>query len=188
MHGGRDEKGREHNPHAHLMFSERRNDGIERSREQWFRRADSAHPERGGAPKSRTFHGRDWVEGARGRWASMTNAALERAGRSERVDHRSYARQGVDREPGEHFGPSAPHMVVRGEDHERLAGAASVRDHHDSIRAIDAEIARLESARSALLHGELSEIEQDKEWESGQRDHSRSPSGQPVDDDRSWGR
>ena len=25
------------NPHAHLMFSERVNDGIERSREQWFR-------------------------------------------------------------------------------------------------------------------------------------------------------
>ncbi len=100
IHGGRDEHGREHNPHAHLMFSERRNDGIERSREQWFRRADSAHPERGGAPKSRTFHGRDWVEGARERWASMTNAALERAGRSERVDHRSYERQGVDRGTG----------------------------------------------------------------------------------------
>ena len=26
------------NPHAHLMFSERSNDGIERSREQWFKR------------------------------------------------------------------------------------------------------------------------------------------------------
>ncbi len=69
IHAGRDEDGHEHNPHAHLMFSERRNDGIERSREQWFRRADSAHPERGGAPKSRTFHGRDWVEQARERWA-----------------------------------------------------------------------------------------------------------------------
>jgi hypothetical protein len=188
IHGGRDEKGREHNPHAQLMFSERRNDGIERSREQWFRRADSAHPERGGAPKSRTFHGRDWVEGAREGWASMTNAALERAGRSERVDHRSYERQGVDKEPGQHFGPSAPHMVVRGEDHERLVGAASTRDHQDSIRAIDAEIARLESARSALLHGELLEAEPEQEQEPERHHDSPSPSGQPVDDDRSWGR
>ena len=188
IHAGRDENGREHNPHAHLMFSERRNDGIERSREQWFRRADSAHPERGGAPKSRTFHGREWVEGARERWASMTNATLERAGRSERVDHRSYERQGVDREPGEHFGPSAPHMVERGDDHERLAGAASVRDHEDSVRAIEVEIAQLESARSALLRGELLEDEQEQEREPERRDRSQSPGGNLGDDDRSWGR
>jgi hypothetical protein len=183
IHGGRDEHGREHNPHAHLMFSERRNDGIERSREQWFRRADSAHPERGGAQKSRTFHGRDWVEGARERWASMTNAALERAGRSERVDHRSYVRQGIDREPGEHFGPSAPYMVDRGVDHERLDDAATVRDHGDRVRAIDLEIAQLESART-LLHGELPE----QERESNRRHDSPSPGGTPSDDDRSWER
>ena len=52
IHGGRDEHGREHNPHAHLMFSERRNDGIERSREQWFRRADSGTRTRRGAKES----------------------------------------------------------------------------------------------------------------------------------------
>src|SRR5262245_45829282 len=55
------------NPHAHLMISERRNDGVERSREQWFRHANSEHPERGGAPKSRTFHGREWMEQSRHR-------------------------------------------------------------------------------------------------------------------------
>ena len=59
IHSGWDAGGHEHNPHAHLMISERQNHGITRSREQWFRRANSACPERGGAPKSRTFHGRD---------------------------------------------------------------------------------------------------------------------------------
>ena len=107
VHAGHDDAGHEHNPHAHLMFSERRNDGIERSRDEWFRRANSEHPERGGAPKSRTFHGSDWIEHARERWATLTNETLERCGRSERVDHRSYERQGIDREPGEHYGPSA---------------------------------------------------------------------------------
>src|SRR5262245_53000961 len=111
IHGGRDDAGHEHNPHVHLMFSERRNDGFERSPEQWFRRANSQHPERGGAFKSRTFHGRDWVERARERWADATNRTLERLGRVERVDHRSYERQGVDRQPGEHYGPAAAHMV-----------------------------------------------------------------------------
>src|SRR5579863_7364939 len=67
IHAGRDDEGHPHNPHAHLLFSERRNDGVDRSRDQWFRRADSAHPEQGGAPKSRTFHGPDWVEQARER-------------------------------------------------------------------------------------------------------------------------
>ena len=30
------------NPHAHLMISERANDGIERSREQWFKRYNAS--------------------------------------------------------------------------------------------------------------------------------------------------
>jgi hypothetical protein len=128
VHAGHDPDGREHNPHAHLMVSERRNDGVDRSREQWFRRANSAHPERGGAPKSRTFHGREWMEHARERWAELTNATLERCGRRERVDHRSYERQGIDREPGEHFGPGAAHVVARGQSHDRLEAAATMAD------------------------------------------------------------
>src|SRR4029450_6145597 len=32
---GKDADGRDHNPHAHLMISERQNDGIERTKEQW---------------------------------------------------------------------------------------------------------------------------------------------------------
>ena len=111
VHSGRDANGNEHNPHAHLMISERQNDGIDRDPAEWFRRANSANPERGGAPKSRTFHGREWMEQARGRWAELTNQMLEARGREERVDHRSYERQGVDREPGEHFGPAAAHMA-----------------------------------------------------------------------------
>ena len=35
------------NPHAHLMFSERGNDGIERSGEQWFKRHNAKAPEKG---------------------------------------------------------------------------------------------------------------------------------------------
>jgi len=38
-----------HNPHCHLIFSERNNDGIERTAEQYFRRANNKAPEKGGA-------------------------------------------------------------------------------------------------------------------------------------------
>jgi hypothetical protein len=46
-------------------------------------------------------------------------------------------------------------MVSRGHDHERLAGAASVADDKASIQALDAEIAKLEAARDALLRDGL---------------------------------
>jgi MobA/MobL family len=171
VHAGHDAGGREHNPHAHLMISERRNDGVERSREQWFRRANSAHLERGGAPKSRTFHGRQWMEHARERWADLTNTTLERCGRRKRVDHRSYERQGIDREPGEHFGPRAGHVVARGQSHDRLEAAATMADDQDALRAIENEIARLEVAREGLMH-EVS-------------DRDEPPSGRRVIPDRS---
>jgi hypothetical protein len=143
IHSGRDADGGEHNPHAHLMFSERRNDGIDRSPKEWFARANSAHPQRGGAPKSRTFHGREWVENARSNWAAMTNGTLERLGRGERVNHRSYARQKLDTEPGRHFGPGAAHMVARGGESNRLTEALNAREDARLLPIVDREIARV---------------------------------------------
>jgi hypothetical protein len=144
IHSVRDANGDEHNPHAHLMISERQNDGIDRDPAEWFRRANSANSNRGGAPKSRTFHGREWMAHARERWAQRTNQMLEARGRDERVDHRSYERQGVDREPGEHYGPAGAHMAGRGVDHERLGQAAVSVDVRDALRSIDRDIEILE--------------------------------------------
>ena len=39
-------------PHAHIMYSERLQDGIERSPDQFFKRYNSKNPERGGCQKS----------------------------------------------------------------------------------------------------------------------------------------
>ncbi|MGK4724815.1 MobA/MobL family protein, partial [Salmonella enterica] len=39
-------------PHEHIMFCERINDGIERDTQQFFKRANSKSPERGGAKKA----------------------------------------------------------------------------------------------------------------------------------------
>lgn len=64
------------------------------------------------APVQRTRYLVDWNDrGKAEEWraavAGLCNAALERAGMAERVDHRSYARRGVDRIPTEHEGPAA---------------------------------------------------------------------------------
>ena len=44
-------------PHVHLMFNERLQDGIERDPEQYFKRYNSKNPERGGAKKDNTGKG-----------------------------------------------------------------------------------------------------------------------------------
>ena len=80
------------NPHAHLMFSERGNDGIARSEEQWFKRHNPTAPERGGARKSRAAKAGDWLDTTRQAWEQAANRALEQAGRAERIDGRSLAR------------------------------------------------------------------------------------------------
>lgn len=49
------------NVHGHLMFTERKLDGIERSEEQFFKRANTKHPERGGAAKDRSWHDRERI-------------------------------------------------------------------------------------------------------------------------------
>ena len=59
------------------MISERANDGIERSREPWFRRYNAKAPEKGGAKKSRTMMSREWVKDTREAWERAANEALE---------------------------------------------------------------------------------------------------------------
>lgn len=66
----------------------------------------------GKAPVQRTRYLVGWNErGKAEEWrsavASMVNGALGAAGRAERVDHRSYARQGAERVPTLHEGPAA---------------------------------------------------------------------------------
>ena len=106
------------NPHVHLMISERGLDGHARDAEQWFKRANKANPEKGGALKTRSLN-KEWLANTRQAWETAANGALERAGRSERIDHRSLAAQRAEsvergqvdradelsRPPGVHLGP-----------------------------------------------------------------------------------
>jgi MobA/MobL family len=183
IHSGRDVDGNEHNPHAHLMISERKNDGLDRSPQQWFSRAHPTDPSRGGAEKTRAIHGHAWVEHARERWADLTNKTLETLGRDERVDHRSYERQGIDHEAGRHYGPAAAHMTSRGDDHDRLDIAAGAASDQDRLHAVDSAIASLETERRAVLSEAQKRSE--RQWASEQsgghgggtgRDHDDSPS------------
>lgn len=101
-------------PHAHIMFSERTLDGIERAPEQFFRRANKATPENGGCLKSSAFSGglkseerRTAIIGLRERFANLQNKHLEKHGHDTRVSHLSLTAQGIKRQPEKHLGPIA---------------------------------------------------------------------------------
>ena len=120
------EPGTPDNPHLHLVFSERVNDGVERAAELWFRRAAPAgkDPASGGARKSERTKPREWLEETRKSWAEEMNLAFDLAGVDDRVTAESHAAQlarakeAGDREeqerllfnpPSEHIGPAAKH-------------------------------------------------------------------------------
>ena len=137
-----------HNPHVHVMFSERQRDGIERGPEQYFKRANAKNPERGGHPKSDRFtssRGPEEVHALRARWAELQNRALERAGVEARVDHRSLEAQGIDREAMQHRGPAVSGIEKRGQVSEvgqrrEAERAERARALEPERRAVEAEV------------------------------------------------
>ena len=61
----------------------------------------------------------DWgspetLEYWREQWAAMCNAKFEEKGNGERIDHRSYERQGIDLLPTIHEGPAVRQMEAKG--------------------------------------------------------------------------
>ena len=104
------------NPHAHLLLSERANDGIARRAEQWFKRANTKAPETGGAKKWRDLTSDQWVPQVRATWAATANNALDRA-QSRRTrdlegwnqERQARARPGTVGEAG----PSQPRGATR---------------------------------------------------------------------------
>ena len=97
-------------PHVHLMFNERLQDGIERDPEQYFKRYNSKNPERGGAKKDNT--GKSYqerktdIKDLRQRWADLCNSHLEKHQIDSRIDMRSYKEQGIDKDPEKKLLPS----------------------------------------------------------------------------------
>lgn len=88
-----------HNPHCHLIFSERQLDGIDRTAEQFFKRANTKFPEKGGAMKTADFRDREFIQTVRKTWREQANQALEQYGYAARIDERSYQEQGIEKEP-----------------------------------------------------------------------------------------
>ena len=76
-------------------------------------------------------------------WAAYTNRALESAGRPERIDHRSYKRQGIDKIPSVHLGPAASQMEKRGIRTDKGEVNRQIAADNKLLKEIKARITRL---------------------------------------------
>jgi len=128
-------------PHAHIMFSNRERDGIERTKEQYFKRANPQKPEMGGAKKSREWskdsRENDRVNEMRTSWEELTNKALAREGREERIDRRSLEAQGIDREPEPKMGAAVTQRVKRGQETEIGEKVIEIRKYKEQQKEVE---------------------------------------------------
>ena len=95
-------------PHAHVMFSNRLPDAVERTPEQHFQRFNRKSPELGGCFKEGAgipiSEMTNRLRATRKLWAELQNESLCHHGHMARVDHRSYKERGIGREPEQHLG------------------------------------------------------------------------------------
>ena len=141
------------NPHAHIMLTIRpiKENG------KWGAKCRKVYdldgqgqriPDSKGGWKNHREDTTDWnqrgnAEKWRAAWAAYTNRALEAAGRPERIDHRSYKRQGVDKIPSVHMGPAASQMERRGIQTQKGNINREIAADNKLLKEIKARITRL---------------------------------------------
>ena len=145
-------------PHAHLMYSERTADGIDRDPAQYFKRYNGKHPELGGCRKDSAGTEERLLE-TRQRWAEVQNTHLQQHGHAARVDHRSLADQGIDRAPEQHLGGRRVRQLAP----DQREALLERREAEDELQQSQRELAPLDLARhlheltAAALHREQEE-------------------------------
>ena len=156
------------NPHAHILLTMRPLD----EKGAWLPKSKKEYVLDENGEKIRLPSGRyktrkvdlvDWnnrenAEVWRRAWADLTNEFLAQNNRPERIDHRSYERQGIDQIPTVHVGVSATQMekkgivTERGELNRSIKAANRIlREIRRLVRGLKDWIAELKERKAALL-------------------------------------
>lgn len=96
-------------------------------------------------PLSERWNSEEQLAAWRAAWADVTNRYLERAGREERIDHRSNATRGLDEIPTIHEGVTAQALERKGIISDRCEINRQIREQNKLIRAIRDEITKLKN-------------------------------------------
>ena len=156
------------NPHAHILLTMRPLD----EKGAWLPKSKKEYVLDENGKKIRLPSGRyktrkvdlvDWnnrenAEVWRRAWADLANEYLAQNNRPERIDHRSYERQGIDQIPTVHVGVSATQMekkgivTERGELNRNIKAANRIlREIRRLVRGLKDWIAELKERKTALL-------------------------------------
>ena len=156
------------NPHAHILLTMRPLD----ENGAWLPKSKKEYVLDENGEKIRLPSGRyktrkvdlvDWnnrenAEVWRRAWADLANEYLAQNNRPERIDHRSYERQGIDQIPTVHVGVSATQMekkgivTERGELNRNIKAANRIlREIRRLVRGLKDWIAELKERKTALL-------------------------------------
>ena len=176
-------------PHVHLMYSERTNDGIERDPEQYFKRYNAKYPERGGARKATTkgttTERKEALKAMRDRWEQLYNAHIDRhissgwRNRRAKISMKSLAEQGItDRQADPHMTPSESAAKHREAELRRIAEpdvrAVAIerveRDRKETQQALEQRAAEYEAAKRA----EFAKIQAEQEALAAEQEQARA--------------
>ena len=141
------------NPHAHIMLTlrplkENGEWGAKCRKEYDLDGRGQRIRLPGGGFKSHRVNTTDWndpgkAEEWRAQWAIYANAMLEFRNLPQRVDHRSYIRQGIGRVPTVHMGVAATQMERRGLPTEKGTINREISAQNRLLKEIKARITRL---------------------------------------------
>ena len=167
--------GDERNHHAHILMTTRR-----MAREGLTEKTRELDNQRSGE-----------VDHWRAEWARLANAALERAGRAERIDHRTLEEQGIERMPTTHQGPAVTDMLRKGRQSDvadrqaEQAGQFDQAKREAAAAAVDlAKVQQLlDQAQEAAAH-ELAEQKRQQEWQERLRRESAAAKARDAEDKR----
>ena len=94
-------------------------------------------------PISERWNSEDQLAAWRAAWADVSNRYLERAGREERIDHRSNAARGLDEQPTIHEGVTARALERKGVIADRCEINRQIKADNALLRELKAEIKKL---------------------------------------------
>ena len=94
-------------------------------------------------PISERWNSEEQLAAWRAAWADVSNRYLERAGREERIDHRSNAARGLDEIPTIHEGAAAQALERRGIISDRCELNRQIKADNTLLRELKAEIKKL---------------------------------------------
>ena len=94
-------------------------------------------------PISERWNSEEQLAAWRAAWADVSNRCLERAGREERIDHRSNAARGLDEIPTIHEGAAAQALERKGIISDRCELNRQIKADNALLRELKAEIKKL---------------------------------------------